>query len=288
VDTTAAWAAIQQIMKMAEQSILEVGRTYRLERPPDHLFAVVVVALRLERQVALLGAPTQIMEWTTGWAEIIRDYYLQQLKSEHDYRGFPYLITLEKNVALLSGKDRLGEIMAAMTFEVIIDSSFDATWFSGEKLFAKGNVVQNADTKNIKNNLEPPNFLWGTANNLTLKAKSGIFTDSTGNYPLAELTDTGTVWLLNWDACVTKSFDVMVTGFYGDGKTKSGTVAGAASMVSFEKFWWQGAGAFMFTIPMENLNVKMGEQSFSGSGSAADGDFTSSGQIHIAIKHTPE
>jgi hypothetical protein len=44
----------------------------------------------------------------------------------------------------------------------------------------------------------------------------------------------------------------------------------------------------MFTIPMDNLNAKMGEQTFSGSGSAADVDFTSNGQIHIVIKHTPE
>ncbi len=32
----------------------------------------------------------------------------------------------------------------------------------------------------------------------------------------------------------------------------------------------------------------MGEQTFTGSGPAAEGGFTGSGKIHIVIKHTPE
>jgi len=124
---------------------------------------------------------------------------------------------------------------------------------------------------------------------MILKAKSGNFKDSTGSYPLAGLSDTGSLWLLNWDACVTKSFDVMVSGLHGNGQNKSGTVAGASFDVSFKPYWWEGAGGtFIFTIPMQNLNPALGEQSFSGSGSAADGDFTSSGKLHIAIKHTPK
>jgi hypothetical protein len=290
VDTTAGWEAAQQIAKMAEQSILEVGSTYRLERPPDHLFAVSVVALTVEKNVALLGAPTEIMEYITGWAQVIRDYYLQQLKSEHDYRSFPYLMTLEKYAELLGATNRLGEIFSAMTFEVTIDTSFDATWISGDKVTNKGNVVQNADVKEIRNELTPPDFLWGTMNNMVLKAKSGTYTDHTGTYPLAGQSDTGNLWLLNWDACVTKTFDVMISGFIGDNQGQSGIVAGASSEISFKQYIWQATGgsAFMFTIPIENLNVKMGEQSFSGSGSAADGDFASTGQIHIVIKHTPE
>ena len=68
------------------------------------------------------------------------------------------LILLEKWVQLVGGMDRFGDIMSAMTFEVIIDTSFNATWYSGEKLFATGNVVQNADVKEIKNELKPPIF----------------------------------------------------------------------------------------------------------------------------------
>jgi hypothetical protein len=287
VDTTSGGDAAIKIALMAENSIWQLGTQVQTESPPDRLFAVITVALTVERNAELLGAPTELLPVITDWAETIRDYYLARLETDHDYRAFPMLILLEKWVQLVGGMDRFGDIMSAMTFEVIIDTSFNATWYSGEKLFATGNVVQNADVKEIKNELKPPNFLWGTVNNFIIKSKSGTFTDSTGSYPLGGLEDTGTLWLLNWDACVTKTFDTMVTGFYGDAQSKPGKVAGASSMVSFKQYWWNNAGAFMFTVPMQNLSATLGQGSFSGSGSAADGDFTSSGQIHIIIKHTP-
>jgi hypothetical protein len=286
-DTSAGADAAQQIAKMAETSIWQLGTQVEGERPPDRLYAVVFVALSVERQVELLGSSSDMLLVITGWAETIRDYYLTQLETNHDYRAWPILLTLERYTQILGGMDRLGDIMSAMTFEVIVDTSFEGTWYSGEELFATGNVVQNADVKDITNQLSPPNFLWGTANNMTLKAKSGNFSDSTGSYPLAGQEDPATLWLLNWDACVTKTFDVMLTGFYGDGQNKSATVAGAASMVSLEQYWWTGAGAFMFTVPMQNLNPNLGDGTYSGSGSAADGDFNGSAQIHIVIKHTP-
>jgi hypothetical protein len=287
-DTSQGMEAAQTIAKMAEDSIWQLGTQVQEEKPPDRLYAVVFIALKVEHDSALLGGSTELMPVISEWAETIRDYYLAQLETNHDYRAFPILMTLEKYVQLLGGNNRLADIMSAMTFEVIVDTSFDATWYSGEKLFATGNVVQNADVKDIKNELNPPNFLWGTANNFIIKSKSGTFKDSTGSYPLAGLTDTGTLWLLNWDACVTKTFDALLTGFYGDAQSNPGKVAGASSMVSFNQYWWKDAGAFMFTVPMQNLSPSLGEGSFSGSGSAAEGDFTGSGQIHIAIKHTPK
>jgi hypothetical protein len=276
------------IMQIAENSILQVGKQVQEENPPDRLPAVISTALRVGREIALLNGTSEINPKVILWAEYLRDYYLGELKTKHDYRAFPILLSLNEQAQLIGGEDRLADIMSAMTFEVILDTSFDATWYSGEKLFATGNVVQNADVKDIKNELDPPNFLWGTANNFIIKSKSGTFKDSTGSYPLAGQSDTGTLWLLNWDACVTKTFDALLTGFYGDAQSKPGKVAGASSMVSFNQYWWKDAGAFMFTVPMQNLSPTLGEGSFSGSGSAADGNFTGSGQIHIAIKHTPK
>ena len=280
------------ILGMAEKTLLELGKQYQKDKPPDRLIAVIPTGLQIERRIQLINGEAPMMlipEPLVSWAATIRDYYLDQLKTKHDYRAFPILLTLEKQVQLVGGPDRLADTMSAMTFEVIVDTSFDATWYSGEELFATGNVVQNADVKDIKNTLDPPNFLWGTANNMILKAKSGNFKDSTGSYPLAGLSDTGSLWLLNWDGCVTKSFDVAVSGLHGDGQNKSAIVAGASFDVSFKPYWWEGAGGtFIFTIPMQNLSPALGDGSFSGSGSAADGNFTSSGKIHIAIKHTPK
>jgi hypothetical protein len=58
-------------------------------------------------------------------------------------------------------------------------------------------------------------------------------------------------------------------------------------MASFTHYWWQGVG-FMFTVPIQNLSPNLGDGNFSGSGSAAEGAFTSSAKIHIVIKHMPK
>jgi hypothetical protein len=86
---------------------------------------------------------------------------------------------------------------------------------------------------------------------------------------------------------VTKSFDVVLSGFSGVEDVEQRNAAGAASRAGFEQYWWD-AGFFMFTVPMENLKPTLGDQSFSGSGSAAGGSFTGSGKIHIVIKHAPK
>ncbi len=185
---------------------------------------------------------------------------------------------------LVGGTDRLADILSAMTFEVTIDDSFDGTWLSSGKTFATGHVEQNADVKDINNKqvLE----LWGELDNLNLKVTNGTYTNPTGTYPLTGQKYSGQLWLKNWDACVTKSFDVVLSGFSGVEDVNQRNVAGATSRAGFQQYWWD-AGFFMFTVPMQNLNKTLGDQNFSGSGSAADGDFTGSGQIHIIIKHTP-
>jgi hypothetical protein len=286
VDTSAGLDTAGQIAQMAQKSIWELGVQVQTENPPDRLFAVIVVALQVEKWVALLGVPSEFLPVITGWGETIRDYYLARLETDHDYRSFPILFTLNRYVSLLGGMDRLEDIMSAMTFEVTIDDSFDGTWLSSGKTYATGSVVQNAKVSEIKNNLNPPDFLWGSMDNLSLKATSGTYTNPTGTYPVAGQTYIGQLWLKNWDACVTKSFDVVLSGFSGVEDVKNRNAAGAASRAGLKQYWWD-AGFFMFTVPMRNLNPILGDQNFSGSGSAADGAFTGSGKIHIVIKHTP-
>jgi len=283
-----AWggAAVQTIMEMAEESIMKLGKQYEAEKPPDHLFAVIVVGLQVERQLSLLGGESGILFMLGGWAGDIRDYYLGQLKTKHDYRAFPVILDLEKNTHLLGGTDRSEEVLSVMIFRVTIDTSFDATWMSSGQVLATGNVAQNADVYGVTW-VGAQADLWGGPNNLKLVAKSGTYKDHDENTPLAGLSDTTSMFLKNYDACVTKTFDVLIGPLYGDAQSKSGTVAGPAATASFEQYWWQGAGGFMFTVPMRNLNQTLGDQTFAGSGSAAEGAFTSNGQIHIVIKHTP-
>jgi hypothetical protein len=83
---------------------------------------------------------------------------------------------------------------------------------------------------------------------------------------------------------VTKTFDVVISGFSGIEDVQANrNVAGAASRAALKQYWW-GAGFFMFTVPMRNLNPTLGDQTFTGSGSAGEGAFTGNGKIHIVIK----
>jgi hypothetical protein len=299
VDTSGGYLAAQQMMQMADKSILKLGAQYQGEKPPDRLYPVIYTALEVERMLGLVGGSGEINPKVTTWAEVIRDYYLDQLKTNHDYRAFPILLSLEKSTELLGGNDRLADILSALTFEVVVDTSFDAKWIYSEAFnyYESGHVEQTADVKNIKNELNPPDFLWGASENLILKFTKGTLTSHTpavsGTFPLDPgQSFTGDLWLKNFDACVTKTFDVMFSDFEGIGETFTGfngdmPVAGTGSRVGFEQYMW-GLAGYMFTIPMQNLSPTLGDKSFSGSGSKGGGEETGSAQIHIVIKHTPQ
>jgi hypothetical protein len=291
VDTIAGTDAIITILNMAEKTLLELGKQYQKDKPPDRLVAVIYTGLQIDRQIQLINgeAPLLLLPYITSWASTVRDYYLNELKTKHDYRAFPTILTLEKQAQLLGGTDRLGEILSAMTFEVILDTSFNGTWSTSTDVIATGDVVQTADVKDIKMMFtQEDEGLWGDIDNMQLKAKSGSYKSHKETVQFSGMTDTGVLWLKNWDPCVTKSFDVLIGGFLGKGTEASpGMVAAPASVVSFKQYYWEIATAFMFTIPITNLNANMGEQTFSGSGSGADGQFTGSGKIHIVLRHTP-
>ncbi|MGZ6346269.1 MAG: hypothetical protein ACXWNC_01700, partial [Anaerolineales bacterium] len=287
IDTTPGMEAVIQILQMAEKNMKDLGDQYQKDKPPDRLIAAIQTGLQIDRQIELLNGEIPLIlfpDKISSWASTVRDYYLNELKAKHDYRAFPTLLTLGKWVQLVGGPDRLADIMSAMTFEVTIDDSFDGTWLSSGKTYATGHVEQNADVKNINNQhvLE----LWGELDNFSLKVTNGTFTNPTGTYPVTGQTYNGQLWLKNWDACVTKSFDVVLSGFSGVEDVENRNAAGAASRAGLKQYWWD-AGFFMFTVPIRNLNPILGDQNFSGSGSAADGAFTGSGKLHFVIKHTP-
>jgi hypothetical protein len=288
VNLDEGYSVCLQLAQMAEKSLWQLGSdVYVNEKPPDHLYALINLGLHIARLKGLFLGDGSIDPRLITWSQTIRDYYLDQLKTKHEYRAFPVLMNLNKDVKILGGIDKQDNIMSAMTFEVNVSTSFNSTWKSSDgKVYASGNVVQAADVKDIVNGLTPPDFLWGDGNNMTLTSQSGTFTDSHGPVALAGQTGTGSLWLLNWDACITNSFDVLVGGF-DVGNNESVNVAGSSSSVSLKDYWWKGAGAYMFTIPMKNYNATLGDATFSGSGQV-ESIFTGTGQIHITIKHTPK
>ena len=288
-DSTRAVNVLVEILKIEKNNVLVFGKQYAKDKPPDRLVTLIPTALQVEYKIQLLGlgegTGPSLLPYITGWAETIRDYYLNELKTKHDYRAWPGVFTLEHDAQILGGTDRLQELIDTMTFEVILDTSFDGTWYSSGKQYATGNVVQTADVRGLK--LKTSGIdLWGDLDNLRLKVKTGTFTNPTGAHPVPS-PYTGTMWLKNWDACVTKSFDVVLSGFSGIEDLEGRNAAGAASRAGLKQYWWD-AGFFMFTVPIKNLDANMGDQTFTGSGSAGDGAFTGSGKLHIVLKHTPK
>ena len=284
-DHARAFNVLVTIMQIAEKNLLELGKQYEKDKPPDSLIPLIRAALQVEYMLGMINGDVEqkLFPWVIqGWVVTVRDYYLNELKTKHDYRAWPGVFTLEYEVALLGGTDRFQELMETMTFEVILDTSFDGTWYSSGNLYATGNVVQTADVMGLKLETSGIDF-WGDLDNLQLKVKTGTYTNPTGTYPVPS-PYTGTINLKNWDACVTKTFDVVISGFSGIEDVQANrNVAGAASRAALKQYWW-GAGFFMFTVPMRNLNPTLGDQTFTGSGSAGEGAFTGNGKIHIVIK----
>lgn len=277
------------VLRMAEGSLRRLGDQYQKDKPPDRLISAIYAAMELNRDIDFLGGDSLLFPGTTAsWADTLRDYYFNELKTKHDFRVYPTILKLNRDAIRFGADDLIDDIISAMTFEVDIDTKFTGKWVADKKTVATGDIVQKGVVKNMKPYITKES-LWGDINNLTLWAQSGTYTDvPSGATPLKGLGDTTSMWLKNWDACVTKSFDVIIGHFNGDGRSKSGKVAGPAATAAFAEFWWPKVGGFIFSVPMTNLNPTLGERSISRSGTGADGGYTCTGVIRIVIKHTPQ
>jgi hypothetical protein len=288
------FATCLKIYQKAEQSLYKLGATYEGKKPPDQLYAMINVGLYIAKSEALISADggADLRSKSMSWAQIIRDYYLDtELKKNHDYRAFPVLLGLNKEVQLLEGTDRLKEIFSAMTFKLTIDTKFDAKWEYSSDSYDMGNVVQHGVIKMSIKDEQITTNRWGEADNLSLAYTSGEFTfhktSKNGTFPAAGLIFKGSAYLLNLDPCLTNTFDVLISDFGGDEVgTNSLTVAGSSAMVCFRDYHW--SASYIFSVPIKNQNATLGDATFSASGSAADRDFTGNGEVHITIEHTPE
>jgi len=278
VDTSAGEQLAVQIADMAVQSILKLGTQYQGEQPPDRLMAIITTALEATRQYALLGGNSSPSPEITSWAVTVRDYYFDQLKNQHDYRGFPVIINLDRNVELLGGASILNQIVSAMTFEVIWDNTF--TLAGGA-----GHVEQQADLKNLK--MDPSRFLWYEA--IDFNYTGGVFAGHALQLPLTFSTHL-TMW--NWDACVTKTVDLVVSDTFGALETYLATppivmgVAKGATASAYSQHLVMNPAGYMFTVPLQNKNSTLGNENYSGAGGSSGGSFTA--QSHVQVKHTPQ
>lgn len=277
VDTSGGKALAKQIAELAWKSIVDEGKKYEQESPPERLMVVVPVALAVARQVQLLGGEATT-ETVIPWCKTIRDYYFDQLQTQHDYQAWPLLISLGRNYELVGGADDgfVDKLIAALTFEVKWENTFT---------LGQAQVTQEADLKELGLKLEK-GWWWG---DITLNYTGGYFISQ--EHPLImplSLTTELTMW--NWDPCVTKTVDVVLWGAFGSsepygGLTSPQAVAVGASMNAYSARVVQGNPAgFMFTVPLSNKNVTLGDQEFSGSGAGGNAQ----AQSHITIIHTPK
>jgi hypothetical protein len=280
------------ILRKAEVALKPLGDQYAKDKPPDRLVAAIYAAVQINSMIRFLGGESFLSpEVPAFWSETLRDYYLKELADKHDYRAFPGILKMNRDTTMLGGYDLTDQILSAMTFEVRMDTSYSAKWISGDNPIQTGDVVQAAVVKNIQLYIAKEEALWGDIDNVTMTAKSGTFwTPTSGSTSLAGMQDTNTLWLKNWDACVTNTFDVVVGAFLGNKvpMTQTGALAGTATEMSFEKYWWKNAGAFIFSIPIKNLDPNMGELTVNGSGSKEGGKYTCQGMIHMVLSHTPQ
>jgi len=294
VDMADGYSLSTQIAQMAVTSILQVGKTWSLEAPPDHLFAVISATLAAARHLELMGgSPGDALGTITVWAQKMFDYYLGQLKKEHDYRAYPILLTLAYDLELLGGSDELGAIFSAMTFEVQITTSMTMNCVSADdgKTLTTGSVQQTADVKNLASEAAA---IDGTADVFgTPQGKNMVLTSTAGTYiqgstkDLTGQTDTGSLWLKNWDPCVTKSFDALMS-FYGT-NNESAWITQDGTEIGLPSHYWADATGFMFTVPMTNLSPTFGDQTFTGSGTRSTGNpTTASASVEVKIIHTPQ
>jgi hypothetical protein len=275
IDTTEGLLLAKQVAGLALTSILNLGAQYQSEQPPDRLMAVITTAMEAGRYYELLGGTADLLQ-VVSWATKIRDYYFDQLKNQHDYRGFPVIINLDHNVELLGGASILDQIVSAMTFEVIWDNTFT--------LAGVNHVEQHADLNNLPLRLELG--WWFEA--ITFNYTEGSFAGKSLVLPLAYPTHL-TMW--NWDACVTKTVDLVVWGSFGGLETYADTpplvtsVAGTVTSAAYSQHVVTGSPAgYMFTVPLQNQNATLGDQNYSGTG----GGGSATAQSHVQVIHTPQ
>jgi len=281
------------ITKKMEVVLKQLGdQAQQKDDPPDRLSAVIKAESIVNSYVEFLGGDSLLYpESVASWSSTLTKYYFKKLRQNHDYRVYPTILKLDHDTVLLGGPSILDNIISAMTFEVHIDTSFSAKWITGGKTIQSGDVVQAAVVKDVRQSIVPSEALWGDIDNLTMTSKSGTYWDDTnGTTSLAGMQDVSTMWMKNWDACVTNTFDVVLGAMFGQSASKSGTIAGTAAALSLEKYWWKsaGTGAFIISVPIKNLDPNMGEVTISGSGTKDNGNFKSTGKIHITLKHTPQ
>jgi len=282
VDTSAGMQLAEQVTQMAVQSILQIGAQVQGEQPPDRLMAVITTALEAERRYELLSNSTDsIPAQVVNWAVTIRDYYFDQLKTHHDYRAYPVIINLDKDVSLLGGTALgLGAIGKAMTFEIVADTSFTMTGSSSAHVEQHADLTKDEINWNYGYWYSPITFQYTTG---YLGPENLIAGQSYHTYL--------TMW--NWDACVTHTVDLIEwAGFGGEEFYENipapemiAETAGAAvfnDLVVHGGPGGQNAIGYMMTIPLQNLNPTLGDHTFS----STKGTIT--GQIHFQVIHTPQ
>jgi hypothetical protein len=252
-------------------------RTY--EPQPEKFPAVIRAFLRAGRLSALLGGDPPSLEVLLPWAKNVRDHYLDEFRTKHDYSLMPALIPLDRVAALLGEQEgHIEEIMKAMTFKVSFDTTATAQGDgAGDMVFVlHGDIL--ARTAVNKN--------WdgtGTGNYTSFQAPEGVQMLLPNGFPVK-------VSLANFDACVNKSVDVFVDRFGADTETfvadgHAVPVEGIVKRLGFGLFnsaYVPQLASFTFNLPLRNEQAEAADQLLLRQEGGVRMDF------ELKVVHTPE
>jgi hypothetical protein len=281
---------------LADASIAKLGSQHAADRPPDQLPAIITTAVEVGRKLELLGGTSSAFAQAGGWAATVRDYYLDQLKTYHDYRAFPVLLTLERTEQLLGDAGKLDAIMAAMTFRVTTDANFQMQGTAAGSDISQAQVAEQASVSKYQWTLSGAQphlpLTWNyTGGSLTCVSHgTGICPDGQTYSLVPGQSFQATLVMYHWDACVSQRVYLGVDGGFAGPANYSGWPLNpdgwAAGAVGLALQPFLGTKGYDFPVSIQNRSATLGDQTFPGNFTA--GPVTDSGQVHFIVTHTPQ
>ncbi len=246
---------------------------------PEKFAAVAKVALRAWRESALFGGESS-PELLLPWAQKVRDHYINELRTNHDYSVIPALLPLARWAVILGDpKGYIEEIKKAMTFKVTFDNTTTAEGTGGYMIFGLHGDID------VKKLLTDKWEGTGQGEYVSFQAVDDVQMVMPNSFPV-------TVSMEKLDACVNKSVDVFVNTFGADTETffnsngaSPGFVVKPLGLGLFIDSFVPAMNSFKFNLPLQNLQQEAAKEMMHRI-MASDG--TVGMDYELKLVHTPE
>lgn len=190
--------------KLLKRSLAKVDKLIKVYSPqPEKLLAVFHAANRVWRNSYRIVEVPPISSFL-GWAQDTRDYYINRLIQDHEYKSLGAAIELDRMNALMGGTTELDKIMEALTFTLTIETILT---IPGYTITVKGKGI----LKPIRGALKDKTlFLQGVE---TLGYKYNGFDEDLKILPEAFPVK---MQIRNWEPCKTHKIHILIESLGSD------------------------------------------------------------------------